>query len=225
MKVMKYHRSAHPQVRGLLNIITTCRSIISKSANNTQSSKLNRINIDGFRDLIALLSTFKDVSLLVRTGARLSPHMASISRNKLESHLSVKNVDKEGETISIDDLRKLIWRADNFASSYMQQSVRKDCLNSFERCLSSTRLLFFIHSTEDWHLPTFTRNEWLTRVFFSRSARFFVQMIIRIPLWSSHRRRNTNPWTIDSVILMMLILFMRQIPMQTLYRTMMSWRR
>ena len=82
------------------------RSMLSKSTNNKQCFKLNRINIDGLRDLIGLLSVFKDVSLLVQTGARPSLHMAYIAINKLERHLNGTDVDKEGQTIGIDDLHE-----------------------------------------------------------------------------------------------------------------------
>jgi hypothetical protein len=79
------------------------RSILSKSTNNKQSIKLNKINIDGLKDLICLLSVFKDVSLLVQTGNRPSLHMAYIAMNKLEHHLNGTDIDKDGESITIDD--------------------------------------------------------------------------------------------------------------------------
>ena len=62
------------------------RSIMSKSSTTKQSIKLNKINIDELKDLVCLLSVFKDVSLLVQTGNRPSLHMAYIAMNKLEHH-------------------------------------------------------------------------------------------------------------------------------------------
>lgn len=82
------------------------RSLLSKSANNKQLFKVNKINIDGLRDLIALLSIFKNVSILVQTGVRPSLHMAYIAINKLEHHLSGTDVDNDGELIQIDDLHE-----------------------------------------------------------------------------------------------------------------------
>ena len=79
------------------------RSILTRSANTKQSIKLHKINIDGLKDLISLLSVFKDVSILVQTGTRPSLHMAYIAMNKLEHHLNGNDVDENGEFISIDD--------------------------------------------------------------------------------------------------------------------------
>ena len=79
------------------------RSILSKSTNNKQSFKLCKINCDGLKDLIRLLSVFKEVSILVQTGTRPSLHMAYIAMNKLEHHLDGTDVDENGETITIDD--------------------------------------------------------------------------------------------------------------------------
>ena len=91
----------------LLESIDLCidyvRSILSKSTNNKQSFKLNKINCDGLKDLIRLLSVFKDVSILLQTGTPPSLHTAYIAMNKLERHLDGSGVDENGETITIDD--------------------------------------------------------------------------------------------------------------------------
>ncbi|CAF1275599.1 unnamed protein product [Rotaria magnacalcarata] len=79
------------------------RSILSKPSNTKQSFKLNKINIDGLKDLVRLLTVFKDVSILVQTGARSSLHMAYIALNKLEHHLNGNDVDVNGDFIPIDD--------------------------------------------------------------------------------------------------------------------------
>ena len=79
------------------------RLILPKSNNNKQSFKLNKINIDGLKDLIHLLSVFKDVSILAQTGSRPSLHMAYIAVNKLEHHLNGNDVNENGESINIDD--------------------------------------------------------------------------------------------------------------------------
>ena len=79
------------------------RLILPKSNNSKQSFKLNKINIDGLKDLIHLLSVFKDVSILVQTGSRPSLHMAYIAVNKLEHHLNGNDVNENGESINIDD--------------------------------------------------------------------------------------------------------------------------
>lgn len=79
------------------------RSILSKPSNTKQSFKLNKINIDGLKDLVLLLTVFKDVSILVQTGARPSLHMAYIALNKLEHHLNGNDVDVNGDFIPIDD--------------------------------------------------------------------------------------------------------------------------
>ncbi|CAF1445316.1 unnamed protein product [Adineta ricciae] len=79
------------------------RSILAKSTNSRQSIKLNKINVDGQKDLICLLSVFRDVSLLIQTGNRSSLHMAYIAMNKLEHHLNGTDVDKEGESITLND--------------------------------------------------------------------------------------------------------------------------
>ena len=64
---------------------------------------MNKINIDGLKDLIRLLNDFKNVSLLVQTGTRPSLHMAYVGIHKLEGHLNGTDVDANGETINIDD--------------------------------------------------------------------------------------------------------------------------
>ena len=79
------------------------RSILSKSTNNKQSFKLNKINCDGLKNLIHLLSVFKDVSILLQTGTRPSLHMAYIAMNKLKYRLDGSDVDENGEAITIDD--------------------------------------------------------------------------------------------------------------------------
>ena len=79
------------------------RLILPKSNNNKQSFKLKKINIDGLKDLIYLLSVFKDVSILVQTGSRPSLHMAYIAVNKLEHHLNGNDVNENGESINIGD--------------------------------------------------------------------------------------------------------------------------
>ncbi|CAF4034435.1 unnamed protein product [Rotaria sp. Silwood2] len=77
--------------------------LLSKSFKNEWHFKLNIINIDALKDLISLLSEFKNVSLLVQTGTRPSLHMAYISINKLERHLNGTDADEEGEIINIYD--------------------------------------------------------------------------------------------------------------------------
>ncbi|CAF3426928.1 unnamed protein product [Rotaria sp. Silwood1] len=80
------------------------RSMLSsKSSKNECSFKLNNISTDALKDLICLLSEFKNVSILVQTGTRPSLHLAYICVNKLEHHLHGTDVDKEGEMICIDD--------------------------------------------------------------------------------------------------------------------------
>jgi len=76
---------------------------MSKSTNTKQSIKLRKINIDGLKDLVCLLSVFKGVSLLVQTGNRPSLHMAYIAMNKLEHHLNGTDIDRDGESITTDD--------------------------------------------------------------------------------------------------------------------------
>ncbi|CAF3936513.1 unnamed protein product [Rotaria sp. Silwood1] len=79
------------------------RLVLSKSTNSKQAFKLIKINVDGLKDLICLLSVFKDVCILVQTGTRPSLHMAYIAMNKLERHLSGTDADENGESITIDD--------------------------------------------------------------------------------------------------------------------------
>ena len=57
----------------------------------------------GLKNLVRLLSVFKDVSILLQTGTRPSLHMAYIAMNKLKRRLDGSDVDKNGETITIDD--------------------------------------------------------------------------------------------------------------------------
>ena len=79
------------------------RSILSKSTNTKQSFKLNEINCDGLKDLIHLLSVFKDVSILLQTETRPSLHTGYIAMKKLERRLDGSDVDEDGETITIND--------------------------------------------------------------------------------------------------------------------------
>ncbi|CAF5031297.1 unnamed protein product, partial [Rotaria magnacalcarata] len=67
------------------------------------SFKLNNISQDALKDLIVLLSEFKNVSTLVLTGSRPTLHMAYISMNKLANHLNGTDVNNDGEIIQIFD--------------------------------------------------------------------------------------------------------------------------
>ena len=78
------------------------RSIFSRSTNTKQSVKLQKINSDGWKDLISLLSVFKVVSIFVQTGTRPSLHMTYIVMNKLEHHLNGNDVDENGEFVPTD---------------------------------------------------------------------------------------------------------------------------
>ncbi|CAF4438682.1 unnamed protein product [Didymodactylos carnosus] len=65
--------------------IEHARSIISsKPAAVKQKVCINKINIEGIKDLVCLLKPFKHVSTLVQTGDRPSLHMVYVAINKLE---------------------------------------------------------------------------------------------------------------------------------------------
>jgi hypothetical protein len=80
------------------------RSIIStRTAAEKQKINLNRISVEGLRDLVILLKTFHDVTLLIQHGDRPSLHMVYVVLNKLKLHLSGEDVDSNGNQIVIDD--------------------------------------------------------------------------------------------------------------------------
>ncbi|CAM4798311.1 unnamed protein product [Rotaria magnacalcarata] len=80
------------------------RSILStKTTAEKQKININRINIEGLRDLVVLLKTFQDVITLIQHGDRPSLHLVYVGLNKLELHLSCDDIDNNGNEIIIDD--------------------------------------------------------------------------------------------------------------------------
>lgn len=80
------------------------RSILSvKPMMDKQKINLNKININGLKDLVVLLDTFQSVVKLIQTGDRPSLHMVYVGWNKLRLHLEGKDVDSNGDPIVIDD--------------------------------------------------------------------------------------------------------------------------
>lgn len=80
------------------------RSIIStKSTAEKQKVNLNKINVDGLKDMTVLLGTFQDVIKLIQTGDRPSLHMVYVGLNKLKLHLTGKDIDSSGDPILIND--------------------------------------------------------------------------------------------------------------------------
>jgi hypothetical protein len=80
------------------------RSLVStKSTAEKQKINLNKINIDGLKDMVILLETFQDVIKLIQTGDRPTLHMVYVALNKLKLHLEGKDVDANGNPILIDD--------------------------------------------------------------------------------------------------------------------------
>ncbi|CAF4426235.1 unnamed protein product [Rotaria magnacalcarata] len=73
------------------------------SSKTNYSFKLNNISQDVLKDLIVLLSEFKNVSTLVQTGSRPTLHIAYISMNILANHLNGTDVNNDGEIIQIFD--------------------------------------------------------------------------------------------------------------------------
>ena len=68
-----------------------------------QRINLNKIDINGVKDLVMLLQTFQNVVKLVQTGDRPTLHMVYVGWNKLRLHLEGKDVDSNGDPIVIDD--------------------------------------------------------------------------------------------------------------------------
>ncbi|CAF4346227.1 unnamed protein product, partial [Rotaria magnacalcarata] len=80
------------------------RSILStKTTAEKQKININRINIEGLRDLVVLLKTFQDVITLIQHGDRPSLHLVYVGLNKLKLHLSYDDIDNNGNEIIIDD--------------------------------------------------------------------------------------------------------------------------
>ncbi len=80
------------------------RSIISsKPAIDKQKLNLNKISVEGLKDLVILLETFKDVTKMIQHGDRPSLHMVYVGLNKLKLHLSGEDMNSDGEQIIIDD--------------------------------------------------------------------------------------------------------------------------
>ena len=80
------------------------RSILStKNAAEKQKLNINKIHIEGLRDLVILLKTFEDVITLIQHGDRPTLHMVYVGLNKLKLHLSGEDIDPNGEQIIIDD--------------------------------------------------------------------------------------------------------------------------
>ncbi|CAF1375258.1 unnamed protein product [Rotaria sordida] len=80
------------------------RSILStRTTAEKQKLNINRINVEGLRDLVMLLKTFEDIIRLIQHGDRPTLHMVYVGLNKLKSHLSGEDVDCNGERILMDD--------------------------------------------------------------------------------------------------------------------------
>jgi len=77
--------------------------ILTKTTIEKQKINLNRINVEGLRDMVTLLKTFQDVITLIQHGDRPTLHMVYVGLNKLKLHLSGVDVDSNGEKIIIDD--------------------------------------------------------------------------------------------------------------------------
>jgi len=70
---------------------------------------LNKINIDGLKDIILLLDTFQHVIKLIQTGDRPTLHMVYVCLNKLQLHLKGKDIDANGDLIIINDRHEGIY--------------------------------------------------------------------------------------------------------------------
>jgi hypothetical protein len=80
------------------------RSLLStRPKAEKQKSNLNKININGLKDMVILLETFQDVIKLIQTGDRPTLHMVYVCLNKLKLHLEGKDVDANGDLILISD--------------------------------------------------------------------------------------------------------------------------
>ncbi|CAF1419094.1 unnamed protein product [Adineta steineri] len=80
------------------------RSILStRSTTEKQNVNINKININGLKDIVILLQTFQDVIKLIQTGDRPSLHMVYVCLNKLQLHLNGKDIDPNGDLIIIND--------------------------------------------------------------------------------------------------------------------------
>ena len=64
---------------------------------------LNKINIDGIKDLVRLLQTFEDVFKLIQAGDKPTLHMVHVRLNKLKLHLEGRDIDNNGDLIVIAD--------------------------------------------------------------------------------------------------------------------------
>jgi hypothetical protein len=67
------------------------------------SDSLNKINIEGLKDMVILLKVFQDVITLIQHGDRPTLHMVYVGLNKLKLDLSGYDVESDGEQIIIDD--------------------------------------------------------------------------------------------------------------------------
>lgn len=77
--------------------------VFSKATVEKQKTNLNKININGLKDLVVLLKTFQDVILLIQTGDRPTLHMVYVCLNKLKLHLNGEDINSDGEPILIND--------------------------------------------------------------------------------------------------------------------------
>ena len=74
------------------------QSIIStKTTAEKQKLNINRINVEGLRDLVILLKTFEDVITLIQHGDCPTLHMVHIGLSRLKSHLFDEDIDSNGE--------------------------------------------------------------------------------------------------------------------------------
>ncbi|CAF5220181.1 unnamed protein product, partial [Rotaria magnacalcarata] len=128
------------------------------SSKNNYSFKLNNISQDALKDLIVLLSEFKNVSTLVQTGSRPTLHMAYISMNKLANHLNGTDVNNDGEIIQIFD--------------------RHDGIDFFRKRLN--QLLKSMFTFDDRHLAAAILHHMYRRLTFATSySKNFAHLYIR----------------------------------------------
>ena len=171
--------------------------------------------MDGLKDLIHLLSVFKDVPILVQTGSRPSLHMAYIAVNKLEHRLNGNDVNENGESINIDD------RHEGDQQILMQQSVKYSFFllgTEFfrKRVLQLLRTMF---TFDEKHLVAAVLHPLYRRLTFGSTysktiARSYIRQQVDEILGISNEQqtsisepsRNINQWRSSLLILMTIVI-------------------
>ncbi|CAF3334502.1 unnamed protein product [Rotaria socialis] len=174
--------------------------LLSKSSKSQCYFKLNNINIDALKDLIGLLSEFKNLSSLAQTGARPSLYMAYICINKRGRHLSSTDVNADGENIDIYDRHEGI----DFFRKRLIQLLK--CMLTFDDKHLATAILHPLYRKLTF-ASTYSKS--IAYLYIRKQLNDILGLSEQVHRTNSKPlKKSTSPWRINSPILMITAVLM-----------------